>query len=790
VRFRSYIWMLCGVLHATSPQSFSKTGPQMGNPEFKLIDVSLPFCDAPRAFDLSKETFVEIENDLPGKTAYNGIVSDYRARRWTDFDAKIRKFKKEYEASPLIEAIHFIELQAELERLVAGDHEAEEEFKHLDQKFRELLVLYPKSSLLPTIELSFAKKCLESGRAQKALGIFREVREKYPFHTGHCFAMYGEAEAHFQLSHFSDANRTFQAINQKCANQKLKLGSKIRQIDGNQKLSSDPNSYEKNYEVIRDNDSALVSRFFPELVFNLGEMSYRSKKWDRALYFFNDFQRIVGNRHECHQKLKKRLADISLRKNKSLSMVSGQYLGVFEDGPKSDLGKFSRGVALLLDADQIGSGEFERRTKELEELTHQIKDREMNLNIRILRAVTLIDRKDMSEIADLKALKNSNPSFFDEALSSEIRRKLLVLQKEKGISQEGRSKKVREKNFWENTYSLFNDWFEKTPDQELFKELVSRQVFHDVSKSVSDSDFQMALRGIKIWSQSKLFERSLISSENLKKLISKISIAWLNQAPPKRKQIATWFVEDHEKLTRFFEPEGSFLWVQSALDLDHQENLKGRLKKWEEPRNLAQTRNVIETDYSSARHLILAKGFSRLGKYSLADDHFEQVKSPALKWIARLERVKNANQAKDYTKALDLGMSSLSSDKAENGKDYLPILKDSILLGRKWSYAERLFSFSRKMDLEQTEQLEILNVLGRSHLEMGQFPKAILNLENSIKMDPQQKSIAETKFYLAQALFKSGSKDQAKTIWNDIVAMKNDFWSPLAENEIKLLEKP
>jgi len=755
--------------------------------ELDLIDVPLPFCEVPRVFSQSsQEGFVEIQNILPGKNAYNQLVEDYQRRRWSRFDTGVQGFKKDFSTSPLIEAVDFLDFQAELDR---QDREKPEALVHIEKHFRELYLLYPKSHFIPFIQLSFANLLLEFGSSQKALGLFREGRERFSFHSQSCFFIYGEAEAEFQLAFLSEAKKTFQAITQKCKNPKLVTASQIRLVDIERKESGEKRYQKQKYEKIRENQSALVARFFPDLLLNLAEIAYREKSSEQSLFFLNDFFRATQKQHLCMERAQKRKADLVLRKEQEPSKAVGEYLELAEQSPKSDLGRFSKVVASLLDSKDLGEGEFARREISVTNEIKEIKDKRLNLNARILRSLAYLERQNTDELESLKTLKENNPSVFTQNLSDEIFSKLMIIQGEKLKQKQDLTKKTWESWFWESTYQVFTDWFKNKPEESKFKRLVSAQVMELSDRYIASDDFTYLIRNIKTWVQSDLFETSLANPKSKEKLSTDIILAWLKKDSENQKILASLFLENEEVLGKVFSPEGAFLWVQAAKNLDNKKKLEWAVKAINLQRKPAAGSKIPSELYRSAENLVVGQGLTALGDFKQADRRLASVRSPEFLAMSQLARVKNADREKKYKLAIEMGLKYMKDISSPVVKEMLYLVRDSIQLGKEWGYVEKVFSVSNRLELSPSEKLDFLNLRARSQLELGNYSKASETYKESLRNSPEQKNLAETQYYLGRALWKLGKTGQAKEQFKKVTEMNNDFWSALAENEIKVMGK-
>ncbi|MFM8270021.1 MAG: tetratricopeptide repeat protein, partial [Pseudomonadota bacterium] len=91
---------------------------------------------------------------------------------------------------------------------------------------------------------------------------------------------------------------------------------------------------------------------------------------------------------------------------------------------------------------------------------------------------------------------------------------------------------------------------------------------------------------------------------------------------------------------------------------------------------------------------------------------------------------------------------------------------------------------------DEKERVPFITMRGKALLEQGKFKESREYYLQAIKIDPAAKDLSESKFNLARCFMHLKDVEAAKKGWQEVVASKDEFWSPLAANELKLLEKP
>jgi tetratricopeptide (TPR) repeat protein len=75
----------------------------------------------------------------------------------------------------------------------------------------------------------------------------------------------------------------------------------------------------------------------------------------------------------------------------------------------------------------------------------------------------------------------------------------------------------------------------------------------------------------------------------------------------------------------------------------------------------------------------------------------------------------------------------------------------------------------------------------RALFENKQCKRAIPIFENAFRMNPSAKQTASSRFRLGRCWLAAKRPEAARQEWLKAVALKDSFWSPLAQSEIALL---
>lgn len=753
----------------------------------RVLDFPIPFCENSVKLDVARDHFVEIENDLPGRSEYNNLVRLFQKKNWFDYTASLGLFRKQFESSPLIEAVEFLDLQSEIERL---NEKSEAGLQKVENKFRDLLILYPRSTLNPVLQASMANIYLRMGAYAKALGLYRVARQDSPFHSTSCTHLFGEAEANYLLGNFDESTQTFRAVLQKCESNRLQVAAKVRLVDIQREQSKDLKSIEKDYEKIREDNPTLVSRFHPELLYNLGEIKYRSKSFPSSTFYFNDFSRNVTDTHVCQPKLQKRLADLSRQNKKKNVEVIGLYLSVYEKYPKSDLGRFSRVHALLLDFASVSDAEAKRRLEIIDSELAAIRERGIRDYAAIEKGLAILDRKDDTGLEVLKPLRERLETVFSGELDNYIRTAFLDQVKGPFPEIASLSDKAKDKKVLEPLERAFTDWFSKTPDSERAELVYRSLIMTRFREAMESGNVKSALYKLERWKDSDLFQKKWVDSKTRKELGGQLANWWVRQPMGSTVSISKFFIDRSEGINNFFSPEGDALWVQVYMELNDTESLEKALKMRQKERAVAAKKSSEDARAQSAYSLILGRAFRLVKDFKQSEFYLNQVTSTELDFEKNVEKMKTFSSEGKAKEAIQLGLKTIEQKPANQIKEVLPLLRDAVVLGKAWNYSDSVSKIASKTLGEDKALVPFLTMKARALLEQGKFKDSYEGYLHAMKMDSDAKDIAETKFNMARCLIKLKDVESAKKEWEEVAALNDEFWSPLAANELKLLEKP
>jgi len=347
-----------------------------------VVNWEHPFCDTPIDLDISKEYFVEVTNALPEVEVYNKLVRAYQKREWGQFDTQCAEFRRRYHNTPLQEASDFLYVQSKFDRWEAGmDPDVEEKL------FRETLIRYPNSTLVPVLIAGSGYFWLKARHYSKSLSRYESGRNQFASHRLQCVFRMGASEAQFALHEWDSATTGFEWVEHHCKSRRLRVGAMIRLADI--EWISQKKNVSARYERIFSSESYFAQRFFPFSFVQFGELSYRLGQLSRSRYYFTEYLKSTGDK-ACSLFALKRLADISGRTSARLETVVGQYLAVGAKKPDSDLGRISKIHAYLLESDVISQAEYQRRSRIIEEETSSIADVELRQLAILERGLVLL----------------------------------------------------------------------------------------------------------------------------------------------------------------------------------------------------------------------------------------------------------------------------------------------------------------------------------------------------------------------------------------------------------------
>ena len=187
--------------------------------------------------------------------------------------------------------------------------------------------------------------------------------------------------------------------------------------------------------------------------------------------------------------------------------------------------------------------------------------------------------------------------------------------------------------------------------------------------------------------------------------------------------------------------------------------------------------------------LVWGETLIELGKYGEAESALRKVKEPELIERALRDKYSLYMKKKDYPKAYDAALELFkrggdSSDE-DDRQEELSLLQNITLEGKLWSRAPQVLSLSQKMGISGKDLAPYYYLAGRAYFELSHCQPAVGSFESAIRLAPDYPESAEARYRLGKCLLKEKKKAQAKKVWEELIEMKDSFWSPLAQNEIQ-----
>lgn len=738
-----------------------------------LLDFPVEYCDVPIRLDVAETTFREIENQLPGKPLYNQLIRSYTRKKWDELTEGFIKFRAQYESSPLIEAVEFLEYQAQLEQNPLDG----ESLKKLENRFRELLVLYPRSTLIPTIQGSLANTYLKSGGYSKALGLYQVALQEYPFHASTCVHQLGVAETNYLLGSYEAAQMAFKMVLQKCQANRLQVASRVRLIDIARAQGEVATVLIKKYETVNNENPTVISRHHPEVLFNLGEYQYRNKNYQSASFYFNDFQRSLNGVHTCQPRLQKRLADLSVHRNGNQKQIVGNYLSVYEKFPKDDLAKFCRIHGLLIEYPETAPAESERRKDIALAMLSEMKNNQIRTFAEIELSLALLEKGDVNAIDLLSEQKN-------KIVESASKNEWLAFVRKVLLSQPQLSNDLQ---VLEKTYI---NWFQGSSDEEAAKSKFKEVITAEYAEALEMNRPKRALSKIDYFKQSSLFEPRLLDSKERKRIVSLFLEKWILSEPAHQKKYSDAVTSYQSELKEVLHEDYLPLLIRVQLESGDDKELQKLVASLLPPRRIASKTKQTENSMPSAYAFVMGAALRQLRNYPESQKYLMQVTSADLQPQKNRELLHVFSSMGKSEKGLEMGFQWLRKGQEKQPKEFLSIMREVLITGKDWRRTPQLVAEAQKMKLNETEMLPYLSLTARSLMEEGAFSKAEAAYERVLKVSPEGSESTENNFHLARVLLRLKNFDSAKKRLQVVVDRNDEFWSPLAKNELKMLESP
>ncbi len=761
---RGFLLALCGLLSASTRVLALDVG------FYRALDFHQPICDQRIQLDAAREIFVEIANPLPGVEDYNELVRIYRARNWESFDLKREIFRKVHETSPLLEPLSYLTAQAAFDRLSSSDPD---KAKAAERELRDTLVLYPRSELAPIVSTTMAEYWIRAGRHSNALALFQALKTQHPYHKLSCLFTVGAGESAYLLGDREGARTALREASQICRDPRLKLAAEVRLSD--LLFDTDPKLAEIAYDKILTESSARVESLHNSVLHNLGELKYRAAKYPSATYNFTRFQELRKDADICLAQSMKRSADLEYLKGSPASKVAGLYLAVQEMAPGTDIGRFSRLHAMMVTLSAQPDAERSRRLRIIDEEIDSVVDLKMREVLYVEKGLAWLETDEYGAVAYLGKIPRAQEGELGKLVRNRIAGLLDRMVAKQGEGALGPLE------------DSFNTWVR---DSAALKQLGTRYeqiILKGVTKLVSAGDRGGALDLLDRWVKSPYWSAvppSPEASDGLATVLLGDLFSPTVADAQDRENRATEYLKRNSLWQPFFKTRNGAVPAALAAAVGDKPGVQNSLKDKQSrsPASLPKKEPLRELTL-----LARASAAQRLGDVKEAEQLLKQIRSKEHQAAARESLLTLYSESKRPALAFDLALKGLAAAPAEAKPAKAQRALRLVVDGKLWSEGPKLNAEVNKLKLPPAEQAPYDFLAGRSAFEKKNCTAAVSHYEKGLASLSTGESAAEARFRLGKCLVNLKKPSQARKHWQDLILMEDSFWSPLAQNELKLI---
>lgn len=782
-------WLSMVLLGLMCSASFA-SAPNPDRSQLKIFLFPHPQCQSHSLIETAKEAFTTIANDLPGRKNYNELVLSFQRKQWSKLDALMELFESVFEDSPLREAVAFLRVQSLFDRIESLNSP---QIGEAEKKLRETLLLYPKSTLVPVVQATVGVFWLRNGQYSKSLPFFLKAKEEYPFHSLSCLFQFGVAENHFLLNDTAVAMKSFQSVIQKCRNPRLVTGAKLRLIEMDR--STGMKDSEGKLIKLYDSESNIITRFYPEALYNLGEIKFQRGELNSARFFFVEYLRAKNKNSFCASYARKRIADIALKMKLPMVDAIQGYLEVGEQFPNTDIGKYSYIQAMLLDYSQKSKVEQERRTQVIDEKLALIKENKLRYLAALNKGLSVLESGGKGAIDYLIKIAKNRP---DELKSGELSefissRIFQILKKESQevLKLDLKKESLKDQDLFSPIEDVYVSWIKGTSYQkateDLYADLIEARYFELLEKK----KWVMAFELIEKWKQSALWsnnnQKSNLKSamgEQVVKLLMDLKIEEANE-------LYQSILENTVNLSNLWGPQFNPLLVAANLANNNLAEVEKWLNKKGNTREPAQSKNGLSLEAQDFLELKKIEGLMALKKFVESELLLKGIESKKHRDMALQLRADAMRFQKKYSLMIRFGLGAVKTlSTPENKKRLLSSLVVPVNEGKLWKESEALLKEAKLQKLEGKDLAPFLYLAGKSSAEQKNCKKAIAYYSEAIVAEPENLASKEAKFRLGKCYLKDKKKELAKKQWQEVADSNDPFWGPLAKSEINLIGGP
>ncbi len=747
----------------------------------------IPYCEGKVQFDVAKDYFVEIANPLPGVQDYNELIKFYQRKDWVKFNSAVEQYKQIYETTPLLEAVQFLEVQAKYEQIDRTDYNQSLE---AEKFLKQAILLYPKSELVGVITASVASLLLKDGLIQKALSLFQKAKTDFVFHPLSCLFQLGSGESNFLMHDYTSAKRDFNQVRQKCSERKYNVGALVRLNDI--ELRKQGIGFLNEYEKPFYSDVNIVGRFYPFILFNLGEIKFRKKEYSSSKMFFTEFAKYGGKDPVCGPLSLKRLADISLLTGEKLDTVIGKYFSVREQAPLTDIGRYSYVHGFFLNFANVSEVEQVRRLKLCDDEIDKIQDYELRSLAFLEKGLVMLStgKKEALEYL-LKLNQRANFDLKNGELAEFVREQVMNFLEKEAYAKLEKTKRVdtlHDNSILSPYEEVYETWIKGTHYDAQAKNLYEKILIKRFELAMEKKDGLAAIAKLDRWKKSSLWNPKGLTKKQKKMMGDSVAVYLKGLSDEDLKDLSGNLKKYRDTMEYVFNPEYHLLLV--ALDLPNvsKDEILSHYNTMKKERSLASVDSNVSAEARTYLFRVKGKMLSEIGRLSEAEDAFLRAQDKQQKVAVQKELLHLYEVTKKYPSMLNISLQMMSGASPEDQLVYLDNAKTAVSLGKLWKSSEALYTQATKAGLKDKDLTPFTLLVARASYEMNKCKVAIQKYKELVKEELPSEENAGSKFRYAKCLSREKKSDEALKYFEEVIAMNDSFWTPLASTEKKLLE--
>jgi tetratricopeptide (TPR) repeat protein len=290
------------------------------------------------------------------------------------------------------------------------------------------------------------------------------------------------------------------------------------------------------------------------------------------------------------------------------------------------------------------------------------------------------------------------------------------------------------------------------------------------------------------YEESPFFNKTKPSAAFQLKLGSNLAKWWISQAPQERRETAEKFMEKQAIFEKLLKPNAEAIWLEAYLDLEKTSNLQGIAQKYSSVRNLTSLSSKNQEQQLDPFYLILGKTFRVLKEYDKSQEFLKKIATKDLISLRDLEELKVLVDQGKKRQSVDKGLKTLSGKKDRYHHEVLDLCRQAVIDGKVWDMSKRVLGAAKGAALSDSDMVPYFLMSGRALFEQAEYQKSIETYREILKGTPDLSAKAESHFQMGRSLINLKDLEGAKKEWNEVISMNDEFWSPLAKNELNLVE--